>query len=217
MVCQYNFAMASGELRSAFKTIGQSFRLWWDDWSNGVLVSLVTILASLTGLLAGPAILGMSAVADDLADGIRTGIAGWWGGFKRFFWVGLLWGVVNIIVFALAGIALWFYTQWDTPWSPILAIFLIVMTVIWTYVQLLVPGYLIAQEDKKLGLAWKNSLFTLLASPGFCLVSCGISFVILILSLATILPLVIGTGPLLALVSVLTVRDRLASYGKNEG
>ena len=211
-VCQYNFAMASGEIRNAFKTLGQSFRLWWEDWSNGIVVSLATILATLTGLLAGPAILGMSVVAEDLADGVRTGIAGWWGGFKRYFWVGLFWGVVNIIVYGLAGIALWFYTQWDTPWSPLLAIFLIVMAVIWTYVQLLTPGYLIVQEDKKLGLAWKNSLLTLLASPGFCLVSCGISLVILILSLATILPLVGGAGPLLTLVSVLTVRDRLAFF-----
>lgn len=192
--------------------LGQSFRLWWDDWSNGVLVSLATVLASLTGLLVGPAILGMAVVADDLADGIRTGIAGWWGGFKRYFWVGVLWDVVNGVVFALAGIALWFYTQWDTDWSPLLVVFLLVMVVIWSYIQLLTPGYLIAQEEKKLGLAWKNSLLTLLASPGFCLVSCGVSLVILVLSMATLLPLIIGAGPLLSLVSVLAVRDRLAFY-----
>lgn len=210
--------MASGDIRSGFKILGQSFRLWWDDWSNGVLVSIATLLFSLTGLLAGPAILGMSVVAEDLADGIRTGIAGWWGGVKRYFWVGLKWGFVNTLAFALAGIGLWFYVQWDTPWSPLLAVILLIMVVIWAHIQLLTPGYLIAQEDKKLALAWRNSLLTLLASPGFCAVSCGISLVILILILATVLPLVIGTGPLLALVSVLAVRDRLAVYRKkNEG
>mgnify|MGYP001117551931 CR=1 FL=1 len=208
--------MGSGEFHSAFKTIGQSFRLWWDDWSNGVLVNLVTLLASLTGLLAGPAILGMGAVADDLADGVRTGIAGWWDGFKRTFWQGLLWGVVNIILFATAFISLWFYTQWDTPWSPLLAVILVVMVVIWASIQLLTPGYLLAQEEKSLGLAWKNSLLTLLASPAYCLVSCGLSLLILILSLATILPLILGTGPLLALISVLSVRDRLEHYASQK-
>jgi uncharacterized membrane protein YesL len=212
MECQYNFGMASNDFRSGFTTIGQAFRLWWDDWSNGVLVSLVTLLASLTGLLAGPAILGMSAVADDLADGLRTGIAGWWEGFKRTFWQGLLWGVINLVLFGTAFISLWFYTQWDTPWSPLLAVILLLMVVFWASIQLLTPGYLLAQEDKSLGLAWKNSLLTLLASPAYCLVTCGFSLLILILSLATVLPLILGAGPLLALISVLAVRDRLAKY-----
>jgi hypothetical protein len=88
--------------------------------------------------------------------------------------------------------------------------------VFWAYIQLLTPGYLLAQEDKSLGLAWKNSLLTLLASPGFCMVSCGLSLLILVASLATLLPLMIGTGPLLALISVLAVRDRLALYQSQE-
>lgn len=210
--------MKTSDFRSAFNVIGQAFRHWWEDWSNGVLVSLMAILASLTGLLAGPAILGMAAVADDLVDGIRTGLGGWWDGFKRYFWVGLLWSAVNLVLIALVGFSLWFYTQWDTPWSPLLAVFLIVIAVTWAYVQLLTPGYLLAQEDKSLGLAWKNSLLTLLASPGFCLVICGLSLLILIVSLVTLLPLIIGTGPLLALASVLAVRDRLSLYrSQNSG
>lgn len=210
--------MKTSDFRSAFNVIGQAFRHWWDDWSNGVLVSLMAILTSLTWLLAGPAILGMAAVADDLVDGIRTGLGGWWDGFKRYFWVGLLWSAVNLVLIALVGFSLWFYTQWDTSWSPLLAVFLIVIAVIWAYVQLLTPGYLLAQEDKSLGLAWKNSLLTLLASPGFCLVICGLGLLILIVSLVTLLPLIIGTGPLLALVSVLAVRDRLSLYrSQNSG
>lgn len=204
--------MASRDFRSAFKIIGQSFRLWWEDWSNGILVSLVTILASLTGVLAGPAILGMSAVMNDLKDGFRTGITGWWAGFKHYFWLGLLWGVVNVAIFGTAFVSLWFYTQWDTPWSPLLAVILLLMVVIWASIQLLTPGYLLAQEDKSLGLAWRNSLLTLLASPVYCLVSCGLSLLILILSLATILPLIMGTGPLLALISILSVRERLEKF-----
>jgi uncharacterized membrane protein YesL len=208
--------MKSSDFRSAFNVIGQAFRLWWGDWSNGVLVSLVAILISLTGLLAGPAVLGMAVVADDLAEGLRTGFSGWWDGFKKYFWVGLLWGGVNLVLIALMAFSLWFYTQWDTPLSPLLAVLLLVIAVFWAYIQLLTPGYLLAQKDKSLGLAWKNSLLTLLASPGFCMVSCGLSLLILVASLATLLPLMIGVGPLLALVSVLAVRDRLALYQSQE-
>jgi hypothetical protein len=204
--------MKTSGFRSAFNVIGQSLSLWWEDWANGVLVSLLTVLVSLTGVLAGPAILGMGEVAKDLVDGIRTGIGGWWDGFKRYFWVGVLWAVTNLVVIALVGFSLWFYMEWDTPWSPLLVVVLVVIAVIWADVQLLTPGYLIAQEDKSLGLAWKNSLLTLLASPGFCFVTCGLSLLFLLVSLATLLPLMAGAATLLALISVLAVQDRLSVF-----
>jgi hypothetical protein len=201
---------------TAFGLIGESFRLWWDDWANGVLVSLAMLLTSLTLILSGPAILGVCAAAADLADGVRTGIGGWWAGFKRYFWQGILWSVTNIFLAGLGGISLWFYTQWANPWAPVLALALLALALFWAFVQFLTPGYLIEQSDKSLGLAWKNSLLTLLAAPGFGLVIGFFSLVILILSLATIMPILLGTGWLLSLLSVLAVRDRLAHFQVRE-
>jgi hypothetical protein len=208
--------MATKQKRTAFGLIGQSFRLWWDDWANGVLISLAMLLTSLTLVLAGPAVLGVCAVAADLADGVRTGISGWWAGFKRYFWQGVLWGVVNILLIGLAGISLWFYTQWSSPWAPVLSLILLAMAGLWSFVQFLTPGYLIEQSDKSLGLAWKNSLLTLLAAPGFGLAVGLFSLVVLVFSLATIMPIILGTGWLLALLSVLAVRDRLAFFRVRE-
>lgn len=208
--------MATKRKMTAFRLIGESFRLWWDDWANGVLVSLAMLLSSLTLVFAGPAVLGVCAVASDLADGVRTGISGWWAGFKQYFWQGLLWGVVNVLLLVLAGISLWFYTQWSSPWAPVLALILLAMAGLWIFVQFLTPGYLIEQSDKSLGLAWKNSLLTLLAAPGFGLVIGFFSLVVLILSMGTIMPIILGTGWLLALLSVLAVRDRLAYFRVRE-
>jgi hypothetical protein len=208
--------MSANGISTAFKLIGQSFRLWWDDWSNNVLVSLVMLLTSLTVVLAGPAVLGMCAMAADFADGVRTGIAGWWAGFKRYFWQGILWGLVNLVLAFLAGSSLWFYTQWSSPWAPLLAIILIIIAVVWLMVQLLAAGYLIEQDDKSIGLAWKNSFLTLLAAPGFGLVVGLFSLLVFVLSVATLLPVILGTGPLLGLLSVLAVRNRLAFYKVRE-
>lgn len=208
--------MSVNGISTAFKLIGQSFKLWWDDWSNGVLVSLVMLLVSLTVILAGPAILGMCAMAADFVDGVRTGIAGWWDGFKRYFWQGIVWGLVNLVLAFLAGSSLWFYTKWTSPWAPLLAIFLIIIGVVWLMVQFLVPGYLLEQDDKSIGLAWKNSFLTLLAAPGFGLVVGVFSLIVFIFSAGTLLPVIVGTGPLLGLLSVLAVRDRLAFYKVRE-
>ncbi len=208
--------MSKNGIATAFELIGESFRLWWDDWSNGVLVSLVMLLVSLTVILAGPAILGMCAMTHDLVDGVRTGIAGWWIGFKRYFWQGILWGLVNLILTFLAGSSLWFYTQWSSPLAPFLAIFLVIIGVIWLMMQFLTAGYLIEQDDKSIGLAWKNSLLTLLAGPGFSLTVGLFSMVIFLFSVGTLLPVIVGTGPLLGLLSVLAVRNRLAVYQVRE-
>ncbi len=196
--------------------IGQSFRLWWDDWSNNVVVSLLMLLVSLTVIFAGPAVLGMCAMAADFVDGTRTGISGWWVGFKRYFWQGILWGLVNLVLAFLAGTSLWFYTQWDSPWAPLLAVILVILGLVWLMVQFLTPGYLIEQEDKSVGLAWKNSFLTLLAAPGFSLVVGLFSLLVFVISIGTLLPVIVGTGPLLGFLSILVVRNRLAFYKVRE-
>jgi putative Mn2+ efflux pump MntP len=208
--------MFTNGISTAFKLIGQSLKLWWDDWSNGILVSLVMLFVSLTVILAGPAILGMCAMTADFVDGIRTGIEGWWTGFKRYFWQGILWGMFNLILAFLAGSSLWFYTQWSSPWAPLLAIFLIIIGVVWLMVQFLAAGYLVEQEDKSIGLAWKNSFLTLLTAPGFSLVIGLFSLIVFVFSVVTLLPVILGTGPLLGLLSILAVRDRLAFYRVRE-
>jgi hypothetical protein len=208
--------MADNGIATSFQLIGQSFRLWWDDWSNNVVVSLVMLLVSLTVILAGPAILGMCAMAADFVDGNRTGISGWWAGIKRYFWQGVLWGGVNLALAFLAGTSLWFYTQWESLWSPLLVVILIVIGLIWLLVQFLTPGYLIEQDDKSLGLAWKNSLLTLLAAPWFGLVVGLFSLLVFIFSIGTLLPVIIGTGPLLGVLSILVVRNRLVHYRVRE-
>lgn len=179
---------------------------------NGVLVSLMMILTSLTVLLVGPALMGVCVAAADLVDGVRTGIAGWWAGFKQYFWQGLLWGWVNLALTFIFGIGLWFYTQLDTPWAPLLMLVLLGMALFWGGMQLYTPGYLIAQVDKSLWLAWKNSFLTVLSAPGMTLVLAGFGLMITLASLGLLLPTFLGTGVLLGLFSVLAVNNRLDVY-----
>ena len=70
------------DIKHAFRMIGQAFSLWWGDWVNQVMVSLVSVICSATIILAPAALLGIFQEADDLVKGTRTGIAGWWNGFK---------------------------------------------------------------------------------------------------------------------------------------
>jgi len=202
------------EFRHAFKMIGKAFSLWWGDWVNQVMVSLVSVICSVTIVLAPAALLGIFQEADDLVKGTRTGIAGWWKGFKSNFARSLLWGFVTLIVFALLGANIWFYYQLDTTWSPLLVGLFSILTLAWYQVQFYSLGYLFNQNEKNLRLAWKNSILTVLGAPFFNLVIGLFVLLMSIFSFGLILPLMIGTPALLSLLSILAVRDRLEVYGK---
>lgn len=192
--------------------MGQSFRLWWEDWVNNFVISLVMILSSLTVVLAGPALMGVCTAAADHADGARTGISGWWQGFRAYFWQGILWSLANLVMIVVLVTNIWFYYQIDTSWAPVIVAFFILLAVFWAIVQFYAFGYMIAQEDKSWWLAWKNSLLTILAAPVMTLVLAIFSLLIVLISLGLLLPLLFGTGPLLGLLSVLAVRNRLSVY-----
>jgi len=202
------------EFRHAFKMLGKTFSLWWGDWVNQVMVSLVSVICSVTIVLAPAALLGIFQEADDLVKGTRTGIAGWWKGFKSNFARSLLWGFVTLIVFALLGANIWFYYQLDTTWSPLLVGLFSILTLAWYQVQFYSLGYLFNQNEKNLRLAWKNSILTVLGAPFFNLVIGLFVLLMSIFSFGLILPLMIGTPALLSLLSLLAVRDRLEVYGK---
>jgi uncharacterized membrane protein YesL len=202
------------DIKHAIKMIGRAFSLWWGDWVNQVMVSLVAVICSVTIILAPAALLGIFQEADDLVKGTRTGIAGWWKGFKSNFFRSLLWGFVSLFVFAILGANIWFYYTLDTSWSPLLVGVFSILVLAWYQVQFYALGYLFNQNEKNLRLAWKNSFLTILGAPFFNFVIGLFILLMSILSLGLILPLMVGTPALLSILSILAVRDRLEVYGK---
>ena len=71
-------------IKTGFTAVGAAFTLWWQDWTNQVLVCLAAILLSLTVVLYPAALFGVFTQARDLTHGVRTGIAGFWLGFQCF-------------------------------------------------------------------------------------------------------------------------------------
>jgi uncharacterized membrane protein YesL len=202
---------------TAAALIGEAIRLWWQDFANNVLVSLAMVIACLTLVLSGPALLAAAQVAADFFDGMRTGIAGWWAAFRKYFWKGLLLSLTNIAVVALVGLNVWFYSQTEAVWAPLLVVVFLIALALWLMTQFYALGYFVAQSDKSLWLSWKNGFLTILASPVFSLVLGLFAALLLALSVALLLPFLLGSLVLMALLSVLAVRNRLLVYGVCEG
>ncbi|MGV8049211.1 MAG: hypothetical protein AB2L21_02490 [Anaerolineaceae bacterium] len=205
------------EVKTGFKVIGAAIKLWWDDWSNQELVSLAAILLSLTIVLFPAATFGIYQESLDLTHGIRTGIAGFWQGFKKNFGKSLLWGLLNILVAAGIGFCIWFYTNSKFSFAPLLVIFLILLAVFWFLWQYFSVTCFFLQTEKSLKLAWKNGLALMLTQPVLCLVSGLLAAILTVLSFRYYIPLLIAIPTLLALLGLMTVQQTLLpEAGKEE-
>jgi len=190
----------------AFDVIVDSVKLWWKDWVNQVLVSLAMILASLTIVLLPAALFGVYQETLDLVHNTRTGISGWWKAFKQYFLKSLLWGLVNLIVALVLLTNLWFYYNSEGAAAPILVIVSIIMLIFWLVWQFYSLACFFLQEQASLKLAWKNGFIVIIKNPLYTLIISLTMLAILILSFYVYIPLVLGSIPLLTILSLLAVR-----------
>lgn len=195
----------------AFDVIVDSVKLWWKDWANQVLVSLAMIIASLTIVLLPAALFGVYQETLDLVHNTRTGISGWWKGFKQSFLKSLLWGLVNLIVALVLLTNLWFYYNSEGAVAPILVIVTIIMLIFWLVWQFYSLACFFLQEQASLKLAWKNGFIVILKNPLYTLIISLTMLAILILSFYVYIPLVLGSIPLLTILSLQAVKATLGT------
>lgn len=193
----------------AFDVIVDALKLWWQDWVNQVVVSLAAILLSLTVVLAPAAMFGIYQECKDLTHKTRTGLIGFWQGFKSYFKQNLTWGLVNLVFFLILVTNIWFYYKSQFSFAPILTFLMIGLGAFWIVWQTFTLACFYLQEEKALKLAWKNGLAIMLGQPGYALIIGLTMLAILVLSFSVFIPLFLGSLPLLALLAFRAVQATL--------
>lgn len=193
----------------AFDVIVDALKLWWRDWVNQVVVSLAAILLSLTIFLAPAAMFGIYQECKDLTHQTRTGLLGFWQGFKSYFRQNLTWGLVNLVIILVLVTNTWFYYKSQFSFAPILTFLMIGLGAFWIIWQSFTLACFYLQEEKTLKLAWKNGLAIMLGQPGYALIIGLTMLAILVLSFSVFIPLFLGSLPLLALLSFRAVQATL--------
>jgi uncharacterized membrane protein YesL len=198
------------------RVIGQALTDWWDDWVQMVTVNLVWILAWLTVVLGPPATLGLLYVTNRLAHGEGVGLGGLLEGGRRYFLKAWLWMLLNLVGTFIVGANIWFYAQFETVWAWFLRLFFLLLGLLWLVVQFYALPYLMEQEQKSLGLALRNGLFTALAAPGYTLVVAGAAGLVGLLSVMWVAPLFLGGPCLIGALGNRAVLERLETYRVRE-
>lgn len=201
--------MPSPKFRDSFLSFWKACKLWWQDWSNLETIALLSILLTLTIVLAPIAYFGLLQVATDLSHGFRTGIEGFWAAIKRHWKPALVWGLASLGSIGPLGFGFWYFAINPATFSLFgLIICTLGILIIFTLSQLSAACYFL-QEPQTLNLALKNAWALLLLHPAFLLASAALSLVLSLMAVRYYLPLFLGVEALLALFSILQVQRTL--------
>ena len=190
----------------AFDVIVDSIKLWWSDWGNQVVVSLVAILLSLTIVLLPAALFGIYQESLDLTNRERSGLIGFWAGFKKYFLKSLGWGGINLVVILILVTNVWFYYNSQLESAPFLAVLTILTGVFWIIWQFFSVSCFFLQEEKTIKTAWKNSFVIIIKQPLYALIISLVMLALLVLSFYVYIPLILGSIPLIAILSLRAVQ-----------
>lgn len=201
--------------KDAFKVIGAAAKLWADDWANQAVVGLVALLCSMTVVLLPAATFGVFHQARDLTRGNRSGLMGFWEGFKGYFKQNLFWGIVNLFVYAFLIFVISFYylstTALNSGVSLGIAGAFVVILVFWSVWQFLSLSCFFLQDEASMRLAWKNGWAIFLRLRSYSLT---LGIIVLLFSLISVfgfIPLLFGAEGLIAITGVEAVRATIKS------
>jgi hypothetical protein len=122
------------------------------------------------------------------------------------------WLLGNILVAGLVWVNWSFYRGMGTIWSEALSWFVAGVAILWFGIQFYAVPFYMIQEKKSLFLAWRNALFTALASPGYSLVLWIVIALLIAASGLLIVPIILGAPALIAMIGSVAVRERVKTY-----
>jgi uncharacterized membrane protein YesL len=177
-----------------------------------VVLNLLLALAWLTIVLGPPATFGLYYVTNHLARGQSLGPRGLLEGGRRYFLQSWQWFLMNLAVALIIGVNYFFYASLTPVWADYLKAAFLLLGLAWLVVQFYALPYFMAQQEKRVGLALRNGLFTALAAPGYSLVVAGAAGLVSGRSITTVALLFLGGPCLVATLGSHVVLERMKSY-----
>ena len=205
-----------GQVTAALQTLQKALADFWYQWVVLLLINLVWLLCCATIVLAPPATFGMFYATNELANGRGIGYPDFFSGIRRYFKLSWLWGVLNLIALFLVWLNIQFYGRVEQSWSLTLILLTLMVAVVWLMVQLLTVPYVIEHERKHLGIAMRNALFTLLATPLYSFLLTLFIGTFIYLALTQAIGVLLGAPIMVTLLSNRAVLNRLEAFGLRE-
>ncbi len=156
------------------------------------LLILFNMLWSLSAFLVLPlpfATAGLTWVAAEIGEGKAIKLRTFFEGGRRYWKPAYLWGLANLVAWALVLINLNFYTNLNATWATFARSLVLAMAVLWSSVQLYVFPLLILQEAPRLRLAYRNGLILMGSHPALTIVVLALTAILLLISFILTVPI----------------------------
>jgi uncharacterized membrane protein YesL len=198
------------QVKASGDVILDSLNQWWYSWLILLLLNTLLILCWITVILGPPATFGFYYAIRSLIDSHSTNWREFLEGTKRYFLKAWLWALVNVAFVFLLRISLEFYSQFSE--TQIFLFLILFIGLLWLWLQFYTIPYLLEQEQKNLLLAFRNSLFTIFASPVFSLVLMLVLALLLWLNLSYLGLVLMGSPAFIAILGIKAVKERLKNF-----
>lgn len=168
------------------KTFKEALLDAWDALIPLVGINLVWFMLTALIVTAFPAFGGLNYATNRIAHGEMADMRTFFDGFKSQFWTSMKWGFLNLIVYFLLTLNIWFYGQFEGFGFVILQSLFFSATLIYTCMQIYTYPFLIEQDEPSLKIAIRNSFAAFIRFMGR---SFGLLFFFIILAIvSTLLP-----------------------------
>ena len=175
-------------MKHAFRITWWSLRDTYEELFVLIGANLLALLLLIPIVTAPPALAGLHYLGFHIANEKRIEFSYFWEGFRAHFLDSWKLAAVNIFVFGILGLDIWFYlSKVEGAWRALGFVGAWIL-LIWTLAQLYTFPLLVRQKESNLFLLLKNAVLLTLAYPTFSLTA-GI-LLLLVLALSLLFPVV---------------------------
>lgn len=176
-------------------------------------INILWFLLSLTVMAFPGATAALFEVALEVERGHSPAIGDYLNATRRWLLRAWVWGVAVLLIVFVSAVALYFYGGLrGIPAGILLGLSVAIAGLGWTTLFYFWP-YMLMLEAPSARRAFRNALFTALASPLYALFYAGLGAVLLGISMVVVLPLPVITPVLVAFLSVYSLKAWLARKG----
>ena len=196
--------------------MGAAVKDWWRDWVNMAALNLAFVLCWVTVVLGPPATFALYDAVHTYVYGRSFELRETPATLRRYFFKSWLWMLANALVVGGIWLNLQFYAG-SARWVAALRVLSLLIGAVWLAVQFYALPYLLEQDRPSLRQAYRNALLTVLASPLYTLLMLGFVLLLVLISARFVVLLFLGVPPLIAVLGVHAVAERLKNYQTRGG